>query len=108
MLSGNGDTLNQTSNDLITGDACGLCLKGDNQSVSETIEDYLLHIVWAHVVSAFNPRVSPRTAIERNGSPRTGAVLQLVGEFRVVETWISGGDDQLDDVLLDRWRHVDI
>ena len=75
LLSGNGDTLNQPFNDLITGDACGLCLKGHDQPVSETVEDHLLHVIWTDIVSPFNPSISPRAAIERDGGSRAGAIL---------------------------------
>ena len=74
--------------------------------MSETVEDHPLNIIWTDIVSAFNPRISPRTTIKRNGGSRTGALLYPIGEFRVVSTRNAGGDDPLEDLHPDRPGHT--
>ena len=107
-LSGNGDALDQSPNNLIATDACRFRLEGHDESVPQTVECNRLHIVRADVIPPCNPRVRAGAAIEGDRCPRAGSVFQLAGQLTVIVVWLARANNQLDDVFFNRRRHMDV
>ncbi|GIS01917.1 MAG: hypothetical protein CM15mP103_04680 [Gammaproteobacteria bacterium] len=66
-LSGNGDALDQSLDNLVARDACCFRFEGHDEPVPQAVERNGLHIVRADVIAPCNPRVGAGTAIQRDG-----------------------------------------
>ena len=108
LVSGNGDALNQSLDDVIAGDTPAASASKDTMSrCRRQSECNRLHIVRADVIPPGNPRVGAGAAVQGDRRPRAGPVLQPAGQLTVVVARLARAHNQLDDVFLNGGCHMD-
>jgi hypothetical protein len=78
---------------LVWGYAARFRLEAEQDAMTQYIEEHVLYVVWADEITALNPRMCARTAVEGDGAPRACAVFKPAGKvFSVLRRLTSRHD----------------
>ncbi len=102
------DAVQYAFDNRIRGNAIRLGFEAQYQSVSQDIRRHSLDILGANVVAAREPGVGPRAPVNTHAGPGACAVLNLPFEGIVDDTRVAGRNHDIDDVLLEFIRKMQI
>ena len=106
--SGGGYGVEQGIDNLVCSDSASLRFKAENNAVTHDVVEHRADIVRVDVVPAIEPGVGPTAPVQSQCGSGTSAEVQSFGQVVAVGPGVAGREDQLHQVLLHRFSHMQL